>query len=75
MLYKRGNMKRLIFVTLLGFLTACGSKEVKKIVEDEKLQNDSEAVVEDLFELGESIVKDELNMPNKGKEDAAQKGK
>lgn len=58
-------MKRLVHIALLGFLTCCNSKEVKKVVEDEKLQNDSEVVVEDLIDLGEELIRDELNIPKK----------
>jgi len=52
----------MIFIMTI-FMIGCDTKEMKKVLEDEKLKNDSSAVMEDVIELGEELLRDELNLP------------
>lgn len=61
-------MKILSTLFLLIILTACQEKEIEKVLSDDKLKNDSEAVAEDLIDLGEQLLRDELHLPEKKNE-------
>jgi hypothetical protein len=61
------NMKKSILIiasTVMSLILLSGCEDaLKDIIEDEKLQSDSEAIVEDVFDLGEQILKDEMHLP------------